>query len=154
LQPESQSPNSAELATPASLEERVSRGSGGEFLRSLGLLFDRIAPDQILAHVEATEQHHTPWGIVHGGVYATIIESVATVGAVASNEATGQGQLAVGVNNQTDFLRPHRTGRLDVRGTPIQQGRTLQLWQVEIRNAEGKLVARGQVRLFNQPAAT
>jgi uncharacterized protein (TIGR00369 family) len=86
--------------------------------------------------------------VVHGGLYATVIESVATIGAVAAVQHLGQ--TAVGVNNQTDFLRPHRAGRLDVRGTPIQQGKTLQLWLVELTNAEGKLVARGQVRLFNQ----
>ena len=65
----------------------------------------------------------------------------------------GTGQVAVGVNNQTDFWRPHRVGRLEVRGTPIQQGKTLQLWLVELVNADHKVVARGQVRLFNQPLA-
>lgn len=58
--------------------------------------------------------------------------------------------FAVGVNNQTDFLRPHLSGRLDVVATPIQQGRTLQLWLVELTNEAGKIVARGQVRLANQ----
>jgi uncharacterized protein (TIGR00369 family) len=90
--------------------------------------------------------------VVHGGLYATVIESVATVGAVAAVQQTGH--IAVGVNNQTDFLRPHRSGRLDVRATPIQQGRTLQLWLVEITNRQGKLIARGQVRLFNQPSTS
>ena len=61
----------------------------------------------------------------------------------------GQGLQAVGVSNTTDFLRPHRTGRLQVEATAIQQGRTPQLWQVEIRRDDGKLVARGQVRLQN-----
>jgi 1,4-dihydroxy-2-naphthoyl-CoA hydrolase len=123
----------------------------GSFLDSVGLEFDHVAADEVRAHIEATEEHHTPWGIVHGGLYATIIETVATLGAVAAVQANGQ--VAVGVNNQTDFLRPHRTGRLTVHATPIQQGKTLQLWQVEISNDAGKLVARGQVRLFNQPAA-
>ncbi len=65
-----------------------------------------------------------------------IIESVATVGAVAYLERSGQ--VAVGVNNQ-----PISCGRIapaawDVRGTPIQRGRTLQLWLVELTSAEGK----------------
>jgi 1,4-dihydroxy-2-naphthoyl-CoA hydrolase len=56
----------------------------------------------------------------------------------------------VGVSNATDFLRPHRTGRLQVLAVSIQQGRTQQLWQVEIRRPEDdKLNARGQVRLQN-----
>jgi uncharacterized protein (TIGR00369 family) len=61
-----------------------------------------------------------------------------------------RGQFAVGVNNNTDFVRPMTTGRLDVVAEPIQQGRTLQLWQVVLtRSDDGKLVARGQVRLQN-----
>jgi len=132
------------------LRARLEPARLGGFLRSAGLVYERIAADEVRAHLEATAEHHTPWGIVHGGLYATVIETVATFGAVAA--VSDRGQVAVGVNNQTDFLRPHRTGRLDVRATPIQQGRTLQLWQVEISNADGKLVARGQVRLFNQPA--
>lgn len=144
-------------ADPASVPfsfdaESVNQASSSAFLRAIGLHFDHVAPDEVRAHLDATEQHHTPWGVVHGGVYAAIVESVGTIGAVRSLESTGQ--LAVGVNNQIDFLRPHRTGRLEVRGTPIQQGKRLQLWQVEITNAEGKLVARGQVRLFNQPATS
>jgi 1,4-dihydroxy-2-naphthoyl-CoA hydrolase len=144
-------------ADPASVPlsfdaESVNQASSSAFLRAIGLHFDHVAPDEVRAHLVATEQHHTPWGVVHGGVYAAIVESVGTIGAVRSLESTGQ--LAVGVNNQIDFLRPHRTGRLEVRGTPIQQGKRLQLWQVEITNAEGKLVARGQVRLFNQPATS
>ena len=61
-----------------------------------------------------------------------------------------RGQQAVGITNITDFLCPHKSGRLRVEANAIQQGRTQQLWQVEIRRpADDKLVARGQVRLQN-----
>ena len=82
--------------------------AGGAFLRSVGLQIDRVAPDEVLAHLEATEEHHTPWGLVHGGLYTTVIESVATIGAVAAVQHTGQ--VAVGVNNQTDFLAASSAG--------------------------------------------
>jgi uncharacterized protein (TIGR00369 family) len=81
-----------------------------------------------------------------------VIESAASVGATYA--VLPDGKFAVGVSNQTDFLRPHVAGRLDVRATPIQQGRTLQLWLVEITNDDGKTVARGQVRLINQALPT
>ena len=88
--------------------------------------------------------------MVHGGAYATAIESVASVGASAA--VVDRGQFAVGLNNNTDFLRPHTAGKVRVEATPIQQGATQQLWQVEItRVNDGKLLARGQVRLQNVP---
>jgi 1,4-dihydroxy-2-naphthoyl-CoA hydrolase len=120
------------------------------FVSSMGLMFDSVTGTQVLAHLDATEAHHTPWGIVHGGVYASIIESVASIG--GSLAVRDLGQFAVGVNNQTDFLRQHRTGRLDVVANAIHQGRAMQLWLVDIANDQGKTVARGQLRLFNQSA--
>ncbi|MFD3454342.1 PaaI family thioesterase [Streptomyces sp. NPDC058691] len=120
----------------------------GAFLRAAGLHFDSVAATEVRGHVEVTAEHHTPWGITHGGLYTTVIESVASVGASVAVES--RGQFAVGVGNQTDFLRSHVTGRLDVVGTPIQQGRSLQLWLVEISDEAGKPIARGQVRLFNR----
>ncbi len=121
----------------------------GAFPAASGFVVETVTGTLVTGWVEAGPAHHTPWGIVHGGLYATVIESAASIGASAA--VAPAGQFAVGVNNQTDFLRPYRQGRLDVRATPIQQGRTLQLWLVEITGGEGKLNARGQVRLSNQP---
>jgi 1,4-dihydroxy-2-naphthoyl-CoA hydrolase len=119
---------------------------------AIGLVVDSASGAEVRGHVDIDERHHQGSGIVHGGVYAHVIESMATIGASA---AVGDlGQSAVGVNNQTDFLRPFSRGRLDIVARPVQQGRTLQLWLVEISNAEGKMVARGQVRLFNQTRNT
>ena len=113
----------------------------------LDIQFEEITATRVSGSVAADERHHQPWGIVHGGLYTTVIESFATTGAFET--VKDRGQHAVGVSNATDFLRPHRTGRLQVVAVPIQQGRTQQLWQVEIRRRDGKLVARGQVRLQN-----
>src|SRR5438552_14051522 len=127
--------------------------TGGEVIMSelLDLLdaqLDELSAERVRGSIAADERHHQPWGIVHGGLYTAAIETFATLGAYEA--VKDRGQQAVGVTNVTDFLRPHRSGRLDVLATPIQQGRTQQLWQVEIsRPEDGKLVARGQVRLQN-----
>lgn len=100
--------------------------------------------------MELGPDHHTPWGVVHGGVYAAAIETVATLGASAA--VLEREQSAVGVNNITDFIRPMVAGKVEIVAEPIQQGSTQQLWQVSItRSGDGKLVARGQVRLQNVP---
>ncbi len=117
-------------------------------MRLLEIDFKRIGPTRVSGSVAADERHHQPWGLVHGGLYTTVIETFATTGVYEA--VKDRGQQAVGVSNATDFLRPHRSGRLQVVAVPIQQGGTQQLWQVEIRRPEdGKLIARGQVRLQN-----
>ncbi len=123
-----------------------------EFMRLLEIEFEERGPTRVSGSVAADERHHQPWGLIHGGLYTTVIESFATTGAFEA--VKDQGMQAVGVSNHTDFLRPHRSGRLQVVAVPVHQGRTQQLWQVEIRRPEDrKLVARGQVRLQNVPAA-
>jgi 1,4-dihydroxy-2-naphthoyl-CoA hydrolase len=120
----------------------------GPFLKTLGMKFEEIEPKRVVASMELGPDHHTPWGVVHGGAYTTAIESVASVGASAA--VLERGQFAVGVNNNTDFLRPLVKGRVHIVAEPIHQGATQQLWLVTItKEDDGKLVARGQVRLQN-----
>jgi uncharacterized protein (TIGR00369 family) len=83
---------------------------------------------------------------VHGGVHCSVVETLASTGAAHWFGERGQ---VVGVSNQTDFLRAVRQGRLTARATPIHRGRLQQLWQVEIRDPQDRLVARGQVRMQN-----
>ena len=118
------------------------------FMRILGLSFEEIGPERVTASFETGPDHHQPWGLVHGGVFTAVIETVATTGA-SYQAVKDRGQLAVGVNNVTDFMRPHQQGRLDVVAEPLQQTKTQQLWQAVITREDGKTVARGQVRLQN-----
>jgi uncharacterized protein (TIGR00369 family) len=119
------------------------------FAAATGLELTEISGTRVAGHAEVGPQHHTPWGVVHGGVYCAIVESAASIG--ASTAVAERGQFSVGVNNSTDFLRPMTVGRLDVVAEPVQQGRTLQLWLVTLTRDDGKVVARGQVRLQNVP---
>jgi len=127
----------------------TSLDAASAFLRGAGLVIDAAAGDEVRGHIDAGPDHHQPWGLVHGGVYASAVESACSVGASMAVDA--EGEFAVGLSNHTDFIRAHREGRLDVRATPIHQGRTGQLWQCDIAREDGKLVAQGRVRLQNVP---
>ena len=120
---------------------------------ALGIQVEELSSTRVVAFIDIDERHQQPYGIVHGGVWASVVESVASHGAAfAAREITGH-MAVVGISNATDFLRPHRVGRVRATGTPIFTGRTQQLWLVEIeRESDGKLVARGQLRLQNLPA--
>lgn len=120
------------------------------FMRDSGFVIEQISGVRVTGHLLLGPDQHTPWGIVHGGVYATAAESAASLGACAA--VADRGQHAVGVTNSTDFLRPMVEGRVEVLAEPVTQGRTQQLWQVAItRSDNGKLVARSTVRLQNLP---
>ena len=117
------------------------------FVAAMKFEVTEASGSRVAGHVELGPDQHTPWGVVHGGVYCSVVESAASIG--ASTAVLEHGQFAVGVNNNTDFLRAMTAGRVDVVAEPIQQGRTQQLWQVLLTREDGKLVARGQVRLQN-----
>jgi uncharacterized protein (TIGR00369 family) len=120
---------------------------------ALGIRVEELTARRVVAYVDIDERHQQGYGIVHGGVWASVVESVGSHGAaMAAHEITGQ-MAVVGIANSTDFLRPHRTGRVRATGTPIQSGRTQQIWLVEIeREDDGKMVARGQLRVQNLSA--
>jgi 1,4-dihydroxy-2-naphthoyl-CoA hydrolase len=116
--------------------------------RLLGLELRHFGPDGGEAHVTLDERHHQPWGLVHGGLYCAVVETVASISGTKWLESIGGGRC-VGVNNNTDFLRAVSDGRIVATSTPIHRGRRQQLWLVEIEDAAGKALARGQVRLQN-----
>lgn len=112
---------------------------------AMGLVWDLLSPDRVEAHVDIGPRHHQPYGIVHGGVYCSIVETLASIGAAIT--AVGDGKVVVGVSNTTDFVTAHHAGRLDAVAVPVQRGRTQHLWDVEVRRDDDRLVARGHVRL-------
>ena len=125
-------------------------------MRALGLVIDEYSSEhgdegctRVRGHIDAGPEHHTPQGIVHGALYTGAVETAASVGATLAVQHTRQ--FAVGVDNFTDFVRPVRQGRLEVEARAAQQGRTLQLWHVDITDEAGRLVAQGRIRLANRP---
>ena len=123
-------------------------GPGSQFMQALGLHFDEMSGTRMTGWFEAGPQHHQPFGLVHGGVYSAVVETFASVAGTLA--VTDRGLVVVGVSNATDFIRPHRAGRIDVVAEPLHQGERQQIWEVRLTRAtDGKLVAHGKVRLQN-----
>lgn len=116
----------------------------GNFDRTVGLVFTRVAEDELEAEVPVTDALLQPYGLVHGGVYATIVETLAS--AAAAIHALPRGQSTVGLENTTSFLRATRSGTLRARVHPIHKGTRSQVWAADIRDDAGRLVATGRVR--------
>jgi 1,4-dihydroxy-2-naphthoyl-CoA hydrolase len=121
---------------------------GKGFDSELGVTYLEVNPDGGRARLEIHDKLLQPWGIVHGGVYCSIIESLASVSGQVWLTANGGGNV-VGVNNNTDFLRAIASGTVTAVATPIHRGRRQQLWLVTIADQDDRVVARGQVRLQN-----
>lgn len=124
---------------------------GKGFDNELGLKFLELTPDGGTAQLTIDDRLLQPAGIVHGGVYCSIIESLASVSGHLWLTEHGGGDV-VGVNNNTDFLRAISSGTVTAVATPIHRGRRQQLWQITITDDNDRVVALGQVRLQNMPA--
>jgi len=112
------------------------------------LRYTEVGPDGARAQLEVKPTLLQPMGLVHGGVYCSVIESMASVSAYYWLAENGGGNV-VGVNNNTDFLRAIQSGTVYGRSEPIHRGRRQQLWLVTITDGDDRVVARGQVRLQN-----
>jgi 1,4-dihydroxy-2-naphthoyl-CoA hydrolase len=114
---------------------------------AMGLRFVRATKDEVVAELEIGPQHRQPYGIVHGGVHAGIIETVASVGAALY--ALPDGRSVVGLENHTSFLRAVREGVLRVTARPLTRGRRTQVWEGTVTEASGRVAATGRVRLLS-----
>lgn len=121
-------------------------GARGGWNETMGLHFVSATVDEVVAELEIGPQHRQPYGIVHGGVHAGIIETVASTGAAL--HALAQGCSVVGLENHTSFIRAVREGVLRITGKPITRGRRTQVWEVTVTDATSRVVATGRVRLL------
>ena len=124
----------------------ILNGNLSGFDRLLGLRFTAARPDQFRAELEVGDAHRQPYGLVHGGVYAAMVETVCSTAAAVS--VLGRGRSAVGLENSTSFLKAVRSGRLLCEARPLVQGRNSQVWEAEVTDDRGRLVAEGRVRLL------
>ena len=118
----------------------------GGFNETLGLRFVRVTTEEVVAEVPVGPHLLQPYGLVHGGVHASIVETLCSVGAAVS--AMSSGKTTVGLENSTSFLRATRGGTLTGRARPVHRGQRTQAWEVEIRDDAGELVAIGRVRMM------
>jgi uncharacterized protein (TIGR00369 family) len=122
--------------------------------KALGVEVLEASGDRVVLEAPIGPQLLQPYGIVHGGVHCSLVESAASIGAAMWFGERGN---VVGVANHTNFLRAAREGRLTATAEPIQRGRTQQLWRVTVtgdgEDAAGRPLAVGEVRLANIPDA-
>lgn len=121
------------------------------YAQAMGVTFVSATKDEVRAQMVVGPQHLQPQGLVNGGVLCGLVESVGSVGGALH---VADGKFVVGVENHTSFLRPVRSGTLLAVARPIHIGARSQLWQTDILDEAGKLVATGRLRLMTVDAGS
>jgi 1,4-dihydroxy-2-naphthoyl-CoA hydrolase len=120
-------------------------GYAGPLDRTLGLVVTEASDREVVAEIEVTGELMQAYGIVHGGVYCAINETVCSMGAALT---VGLEHQVVGVSNHTRFIRAVREGRLTARARPVDRVGDHLTWQATITDGTGRVAAEGTVNLL------
>ena len=122
------------------------------FLGALDMRVTSATADAVVVEWDVGAKHHQPTGIVHGGEHAGAVETACSVGASIAARQRDPRMVAVGLENHTTFVRVVRAGHLVCTARPVTRGSRTQVWNAEVRDADGRIVATGTVRLLCVPA--
>jgi uncharacterized protein (TIGR00369 family) len=121
----------------------------GGFDALYGLEVLEVHDDLVLAQVRVRDDLRQPFGLVHGGVLASISETLASLGTAVV--VVPEGNAAMGLSNNTSFLRPLLDGTIHARAVRRHRGRTTWIWDVEISDDEGRLCALTRMTIAVRP---
>ncbi|HLW95582.1 MAG TPA: PaaI family thioesterase [Solirubrobacteraceae bacterium] len=106
--------------------------------------------DSARGEVEVRRELMQPWGLIHGGVYAAMAESLASW--ATALVVAADGNIVMGMSNNTSFLRPISAGTIHALATRRHRGRTTWVWDVDCSDDDGRLCATSRVTVAVRPA--
>ncbi|MDP8944094.1 MAG: PaaI family thioesterase [Actinomycetota bacterium] len=117
---------------------------------ALGFELEAVGDGRAVGRMAVADRVRQPFGIVHGGAYAALAESLASIG---THEAVaGEGLVPMGLSNQTSFLRPVAEGTVQGEARRRHRGRTTWIWDVEFTDDEGRTCALSRVTVALRPS--
>jgi uncharacterized protein (TIGR00369 family) len=120
-----------------------------DFATLIGTEYLEFNPDDARARIKVEQHHRQPFGIVHGGVYASLAESICS--AATYRAVADEGMVAMGQSNSTTFLRPITDGHVNAAARTRQRGRTTWVWDVELSDDEGRVCALVRMTIAVRP---
>lgn len=115
--------------------------------KAMGLKYLRATADEAVAELAVSEQYLKADGTVDEALYSGLVEAAASVGAAL--HAMRWKLPVVGVENQTSFHRPARSARLRVTAKPLMRDQDTQLWEGQVTDEQGQVIASGRIRLVS-----
>ena len=119
--------------------------SGDTAIARLGIVFTDLGPDYLRGTMPVDARTHQPYGLLHGGASVLLAE---TLGSSAGNLCVGEDSLCVGIEINANHLRAVSKGIIKVEATPLYSGRTMSVWNIEIRDAREKLVCTSRCSIL------
>ena len=116
---------------------------------ALGLEVLEAGEELARGRFEVTDAVRQPMGIVHGGAYAAMAETLASATTFLHVQPES---IAVGLSNNTSFLRPVFEGTVHAEGRRRHRGRTTWVWDVDFTDGDGRLCASSRVTMAVRPA--
>jgi 1,4-dihydroxy-2-naphthoyl-CoA hydrolase len=120
------------------------------FDRLYGLELVEFSQEEVRARVRLRDELRQPIGLLHGGVYASIAESIASLATAVG--VIERGEAAMGLSNNTSFLRPVTEGSVHAHATRLHRGRTTWVWDVRFHDDAGHLCAVTRMTIAVRPA--
>ncbi len=121
----------------------------GPFDKLYGLEVVSMDEDEAIARVAVTDKVKQPMGLVHGGVYASMAESICSVATAVAVSA--EGNIAIGMSNSTSFLRPITGGTIHAHARRLHRGRTTWMWDVTFSDDAGRTCALTRMTVAVRP---
>jgi 1,4-dihydroxy-2-naphthoyl-CoA hydrolase len=119
------------------------------FDRLYGLELLEVSAEEVRACVRVRDEIRQPYGLVHGGVYASLAESMTSLATAVA--VFPEGLAAMGLSNNTSFLRPITEGTVHAQATRLHRGRTTWVWDVRFSDDTGKLCALTRMTIAVRP---
>lgn len=129
-------------AFPVPLDETLDGTLGFEVLE--------VTAEAARSRAPVANRLKQPFGLVHGGVYAAMAESLASQATVMG--VYEDGNIAVGLSNHTSFMRPVLEGYVNANARRVHRGATTWVWEVELTDDDGRLCALSRVTMAVRPA--
>ena len=104
----------------------------------LGIQIEETTATQVRLSLVVTDQHKQPFGLLHGGINAVLIETACSLGA---NQAVAEDQFAAAIDLQVNHLKAVKQGTVTVEAVPDRIGGKIQTWQATIRQSDGTKTA-------------
>jgi uncharacterized protein (TIGR00369 family) len=118
--------------------------SADTMVSQIGISYTEIGEDFIVATMPVDSRTHQPFGLLHGGASAALIE---TLGSVAANLAVEEDEYCVGIEINANHLSAKRDGIVTGTARPVHLGGTIHVWSVDIVDDSDKLISTGRITL-------